>query len=227
MLIKSKFKYDELSRSEGNYGRQYVCPDGTRVASVTTILDKTKSEEKKQALQEWRNRVGVEKAATITRDAANRGTSMHKQIEKWVLGEDFIPGSNLVHQQAQKMASIIIDQYLKPNVHEVWGNEVNLYFPELYAGTTDCVGLWDGKPSIIDFKQTNKPKKREWIEDYFLQLAAYAEAHNRIHGTDIKQGVILMCSKDLEPQHWVLEGKDFEHHRDLWWDRVEKYYKHR
>lgn len=227
MLIKPRYKYEELSRTEGAYGRQYLCPDGSKVASVTTILDKTKSEEKKQVLQEWRKRVGEENATQIVKEAAGRGTSMHKQIEKWVQGEDFIPGSNVVHQQAQKMASIIIDQYIKPNVNEVWGNEVSLYFPELYAGTTDCVGLWDGKPAIIDFKQTNKPKKREWIEDYFLQLTAYAEAHNAIYGTNINCGVILMCSKDLEPQHWVLEGKDFEDYKDLWWDRVEKYYKHR
>jgi genome maintenance exonuclease 1 len=100
----------------------------------------------------------------------------------------------------------------------------------LYAGTTDCVGVWNGKPAIIDFKQTNKPKKREWIGDYFLQLTAYAQAHNEMHGTDINTGVILMCakpdSKDATPQYqeFVLEADEFDHWSEQWMKRVELYY---
>ena len=227
-MIRSKFIYNNLSKSEGQSGRLYLCPDGNGVPSVTTVLDKTKSEETREALRQWRNRVGQQTAQQITTEAAGRGPSMHKFIERWLAGEDIsVPGSNLVHQQAHKMATKVIDGLIKPNITEIWGSEINLYFPKLYAGTTDCVGLWQGEPAIIDFKQTNKPKKREWIEDYFLQLAAYAQAHDEMHGTKIKKGVILMCSKDLELQHWVLEGDDFDEHAYKWWDRLEQYYTHR
>jgi genome maintenance exonuclease 1 len=121
------------------------------------------------------------------------------------------------------------------HVDEFWGTEVPLYYSGLYAGTTDLIGVWKGQPAILDFKQTNKPKKREWIEDYFLQLCAYAEAHNELHGTHINKGVILMCVKpevdDMgnvisqpEYQEFVLEGAEFEQYRSQWWRRVEQYY---
>ena len=227
-LIRSKFIYNPLSRTEGESGRLYLCPDGSKVASVTTILDRTKSEEKRAALANWKKRVGEQAAQTIVTEAAGRGTSMHKMIERWLAGEDIsVPGSNLVHQQAHKMATKVIDELIKPNVDEIWGSEVNLYFPGLYAGTTDCVGLWQGEIAIMDFKQTNKPKKRERIEDYFLQLAAYAQAHDELYGTKIRRGVVLMCSKDLEIQKFVLEGQEFQDHAHKWWDRVEQYYAQR
>jgi genome maintenance exonuclease 1 len=219
--FQERFNYTPINRKQTAEGRKYVTPDGGAVASVTTILDKTKPEEKKQALQEWRNRVGHKEAAAITSEAASRGTSMHSHLEHWLAHGIFEDKSNLVHQQSAKMATAIIDQYLNLNLNEWWGSEVGLYYPELYAGTTDLVGLYGGVPSIIDFKQTNKPKKTEWIEDYFLQAAAYAAAHNAVHGTDIKQGVILMCSKDVEPQHWIVDLTEWEL---KWFNRVEQYY---
>ena len=218
---QERFNYTPINRKQTNEGRKYVTPDGGAVASVTTILDKTKSEEKKQALQEWRNRVGHKEAAAITTEAANRGTSMHSHLEHWLAHGVIESKSNLVHQQSAKMATRIIEEYLNPSLNEWWGSEVGLYYPELYAGTTDLVGVYDGVPSIIDFKQTNKPKKTEWIEDYFLQAAAYAAAHNVVHGTDIKQGVILMCSKDVEPQSWVIDLTEYE---TKWFDKVWQYY---
>ena len=218
---QERFNYTPINRKQTNEGRKYVTPDGSAVASVTTILDKTKSEEKKQALQEWRNRVGHKEAAAITSEAANRGTSMHSHLEHWLAHGVIENKSNLVHQQSAKMATRIIEEYLDPSLNEWWGSEVGLYYPELYAGTTDLVGVYDGVPSIIDFKQTNKPKKTEWIEDYFLQAAAYAAAHNAVHGTDIKQGVILMCSKDVEPQSWIVDLTEYE---GKWFDKVWQYY---
>ena len=219
--FKEQFNYTPINRKQTNEGRKYVTPTGDAVASVTTILDKTKPEEKKQALQEWRRRVGVEQAQAITTEAANRGTSMHSHLENWLAFGEIQNKSNLVHQQSGQMATRIIEEYLSPHLNEWWGSEVGLYYPQLYAGTTDLVGVYDGIPSIIDFKQTNKPKKTEWIEDYFLQAAAYASAHNAVYGTDIKQGVILMCSKDFHPQHWVV---DLTEHTEKWWDRVWEYY---
>jgi len=121
------------------------------------------------------------------------------------------------------MAGIIVEQGLC-NATEYWGTEVPLYFPQVYAGTTDCVGVYNGKPAIIDFKQTNKPKRTEWIEDYFLQLCAYGEAHNEVYGSDIQQGVILMCSKDFEYQTWTIENDQWDMYKAKWWDRVATYY---
>lgn len=219
--FKEQFNYTPINRKQTKEGRKYVTPDGNAVASVTTILDKTKSEESKQALHEWRKRVGVEQAQAITTEAANRGTSMHSHLENWLAFGVLQNKSNLVHQHSAKMAQSIIDNYLNPHLDEWWGSEVGLYYPELYAGTTDLVGVYDGVPSIIDFKQTNKPKKTEWVQDYFIQAAAYAAAHNIVHGTDIKQGVILMCSKDVQPQHWIIDLSEYE---GKWFDKVWEYY---
>ena len=227
-MITNKFNYKELSRASVDGKRLYTCPDGNAVPSVTTILDKTKSKEKQQALANWRKSVGEEKATQIVTEAANRGTRMHTYLENYVLGEELKESvSNPYAQQSLDMAKIVIKEGLC-NVDEYWGTEVALYHPKIYAGTTDLVGVHKGEPAILDFKQTNKPKKREWIEDYFLQLAAYAEAHNEVYGTKINKGVVLMCSKDYEYQEFISEGTEFDMWKDLWWQRVEEYYtKHR
>lgn len=224
-MIKTRYNYEKLSRASVDGQRLYTCPDGNSVPSVTTILDKTKSEEKKQALLNWRKSIGEDKAKQVVTEAANRGTRMHKYLEDYVNGEELKESvSNPYAQQSLDMAKVVIAEGLK-DVDEFWGTEVALYFPQIYAGTTDCVGIHKGEGAILDFKQTNKPKKREWIEDYFLQLAAYAEAHNEIHGTKINKGVVLMCSADYKYQEFISEGAEFDMWKDLWWKRVEEYYK--
>jgi genome maintenance exonuclease 1 len=169
--------------------------------------------------------VGPQKAQEITTEAAGRGTRMHKWLEDYVktdvLGE---PGSNPYSQQSHKMAKTIIAEGLA-HADEIWGMEVPLYYTGLYAGTSDCIGRWKQKPAIMDFKQTNKLKKREWIGDYFIQLVAYALAHNNMHDTDIKTGVILMCSADNVYQEFVIEGAEFDMYEQQWLDRVERYYR--
>lgn len=226
MKLVEKHNYSKLAREDGGPdGRKYVDPLGNRLPSVTTILDRTKPEEARQALAAWKRRMGEKKAAEITKEAAFRGTMMHSFLERHIRGEDPRPGTNFYHQHSFKMAGVILETYLKPFLDEAWGLETPLYYPELYAGTTDMVGVYQGIPSIIDFKQTNKPKTDDRVQDYKLQLAAYAAAHNVIHGTDISQGVILMCSKDLEPQRWILCGGEFEHYTNLWWQRVAEYHK--
>lgn len=223
-MITERYDYGSLKRKSVDGRRMYSTPDGLAVPSVTTILDKTKPEQAKKALREWKKRVGETKAAEITKEAAGRGTRMHAWLEQYVK-EDRIdePGSNPYSQQSHKMANIIVEQGLD-KMEECWGTEIPLYFPQVYAGTTDCLGVYNGKPAIIDFKQTNKPKKTEWIGDYFMQLCAYAAAHNEVHGTDIQQGVILMCSKDFQYQTWTIEGEDFEEYSRQWWTRVGEYY---
>jgi genome maintenance exonuclease 1 len=229
-MIIQKFDYKPLDRTTVEGKRHYCLPNGTKVPSVTTILDRTKPAEARQKLQEWKDRVGHERAQQITTEAANRGTRMHTYLERYVKQDDIgdFP-SNPFAQPSWFMAAEVILKGLG-NVDEYWGCEVPLYYSGLYAGTTDCVGIWKGQPAIMDFKQTNKPKKREWIDDYFLQLAAYAAAHNETHGTDIKTGVILMCAKPAdenaapEYQEFVLEPKDFQHWSDQWMRRVAQYY---
>lgn len=221
--IVNKFEYKPMSRTTIDGVRHYDTPDGNKLPSVTTILDKTKSEESKKALQNWRNRVGHAQAQTITTESAGVGTTMHKMLEQYCLGKSKEPGSNMVQQIAHPMARTIIENGLI-HMDEIWGNEVPLYFPGLYAGSTDLVGVWSKKEAILDFKQTNKRKERKYIDDYFCQLAGYSAAHNEVHGTNIKTGVVLMCSRACEYQEFVLEGDEFDHYTNLWFDRVEQFY---
>ena len=234
-MYNPKFDYKPIPRVVVEGKRFYATPDGKNLPSVTTILDKTKSPDKIEALNRWRKSVGVEKAQQITTEAANRGTRMHTYLEQYVRdGAIKEPGSNPYSWPSHAMAHVVVEKGLK-NVSEFWGIEVPLYFPNIYAGTTDGAGIHLNEEAILDYKQTNKPKKREWIDDYFMQLCAYAEAHNELHGTRIRKGVVLMCVKpDIdeqfniikppEYQEFVLEGAEFDRYRDLWWRKVEQYY---
>jgi len=200
--------------------RVYLTPDGEKLPSVTTILSATKD---MTHLNEWKKRVGVENAQRITTEAAGVGTAMHANLERFLIGEQRQPGNNVVHVQANKMADQIIEQGLK-DVDEVWAMEQSLYFPGLYSGTTDLVAVYKGNPSVCDYKQTNKPKKEEWVEDYYMQLMAYILAHNEIYGTDIREGHIFMCSRDFQYQQFDLWPKDFNRWQDAWLNKVEEYY---
>ena len=220
LLIK-KFNYEEIKKESVNGKRLYACPDGNSVASVTTILDKTKD---KTSLIEWRKRVGETKANEIATEAASIGTRMHKFLEDYVeTGNWPSAGSNPYSQQANKMATTIKDKALS-KIDEIWGSEVQLYHPKIYAGTTDLVGVFNGAESIMDFKQTNKPKKEEWVEDYKLQLTAYALAHNEIYGTNIQEGHVFMCSRNNEYQQFDIYPDEFKSWESKWWDRVYLYY---
>ena len=200
--------------------RVYQTPDGEKLPSVTTILGATKDQ---THLIEWRKRVGEENAAQITKEAAGVGTAMHQNLERFLIGEQRQPGNNPVHVQANKMANIIIENGLS-KVNEVWAMEQSLYFPGLYSGTTDLVGVFEGEPAVMDHNQTNKPKKAEWVEDYYVQLVAYILAHNEVYGTNIRRGVIFMCSRDLQYQQFDLNKDNFNKYEDLWLSKVEEYY---
>jgi len=220
-LITNKFKYEKLQRVETNGKRRYAAPGGAPVASVTTILDATKD---KTHLIAWKKRVGEKKAQEIVTEAAGVGTRMHKYLEDYIdTGEWPDPGSNPYAQQAHMMATQIKENAMN-DVDEIWGSEVPLYVPGIYAGTTDLVGVYKGQPCIMDFKQTNKPKKEEWVVDYFLQLTAYALAHNEVHGTDIREGHVFMCSRAGEYQQFDIWPDEFNDWKDEWWKRVYEYY---
>lgn len=199
--------------------RVYVTPDGEKLPSVTTILSATKDQ---THLNEWRKRVGEENAKRITTEAAGVGTAMHSNLERFIAGMQRQPGSNPVHVQANSMADVIIENGLS-DIDEVWAMEQSLYFPGLYSGTTDLVGVYKGEPAICDYKQTNKPKKAEWVEDYYLQLTAYAMAHNEVYGTDIKRGVIFMCSRDFQYQQFEVTPDTFNKYQDMWLGKIEEY----
>lgn len=228
-LITNKFNYAALSRKQIQGKRKYITPDGSAVASVTTILDATKD---KSHLIAWRKRVGEKKAQEITSEAAGVGTRMHTYLEKYIeTGEWPDAGSNPFAQKAYSMAAQIRDQALV-DVDEIWGSEIALYMPNMYAGTTDLVGCYKGQPAIMDFKQTNKPKKPEWVVDYYLQMVAYAEAHNEIYGTYIREGHVFMCSRGDDPvklggetyQQFDLWPHEYDEWRHEWYNRVYEYY---
>ena len=189
---------------------------------MTTILAATQSEEKQASLQRWKDRIGVAEADKIRDSAATRGTAMHAYLEDHLSGKQRIDLTP-VGQEARTMAHQIVDQGLK-DLNEIWGSEVTVYYPGLYAGATDVAGIYNSAESIIDFKQSNKPKRREWVGDYFVQLGAYAMAHNQIYNTNITQGVILMCTKDNLFQKFIVEGQEFVHCQHDFLRRVDQYY---
>lgn len=221
-LIKNKFTYEKLKRVEVDGKRRYAAPGGAPVASVTTILSATKDQ---THLIAWRNRVGHKKAQEITTEAAGVGTRMHKYLEDYVDTGVWTEsaGSNPYAQQAYKMACVVRDEAMV-HVDEIWGSEVPLYVPGIYAGTTDLVGVYKGNPAIMDFKQSNKLKKAEWVEDYYLQMTAYALAHNEVHGTDIREGHVFMCTRALEYQQFDIWPDEFDDWAQEWWRRCEMYY---
>ena len=216
------YKYPPSTRSliEGN--RHYDVSNEI-LPSVTTILQATQSDEKKASLAKWRQKVGENEAERIRDEAAKRGTAMHSYLEHYVRNQKLLDLSD-EGQAARNMARVIIEQGLK-DAEELWGSEVTLFYPGLYAGQTDLCGIYSGRESIIDFKQTNKPKRVEWVEDYFLQLAAYAMAHDQIYGTCVDQGVILMCSKDGFFQKFTSTGKEFTRYKHKFLRRVDEFYR--
>lgn len=220
----TKFAYVKLSRETVDGQRKYATPDGERLPSVTTILDATKPQERKDSLHRWRRRVGERAAIEISTEASGRGTRMHKWLEDWIkTGTLAEPGTNPYSIQSHKMADAIIKSGLS-RCNEFWGTEIPLWYPRLYAGTTDLAGIHDGHPAIMDHKQTNKPKRREWIEDYFLQLVAYGAAHNALWNTNINRGVIFMCSAAGEYQEFIIDGAEYAKYENLWFTRLEQYY---
>tara|TARA_A100001035_G_scaffold215791_1_gene175621 strand:+ start:61 stop:747 length:687 start_codon:yes stop_codon:yes gene_type:complete len=222
MKWSNKYNYPKSSRSiEGGY-RKYLLGEN-KLPSVTTILSATKSEEEKAALANWKERVGIQEANRIKTEASSRGTSMHSYIEDYLRGrinESFFE----TNEQYKSMAKEIIQKGIIGRLNEVYGMEETLYYPDQYAGTADMIAVYEGKDVIIDFKQSNKPKKVDYIQDYFLQLAAYTLAHDTVYGTKIKAGIILLCTKDILFQEFKIEGAELEMYQNLFLGRVKKFY---
>ena len=227
MKLVNKYAYPSSTRASIEGLRHYTLAGdihGQRLPSVTTVLGQTQPKSKADSLQRWRDKVGHEEAKRITQEAAARGTAMHLYLEKYCLGEGYLDLTD-VGNVAKHMAEKIVDRGIDNRLTEIYGNEATLYYPGLYAGAVDLVGQHDGSMAIIDFKQTNKPKQREWIGDYFLQMAAYGMAHDAVYGTTIEKGVILMCSKDLYYQEFTIEGEEYRQAKHDFLRRLDQFYK--
>ena len=218
------YKYPKSSRSLIEGSRHYDISN-EKLPSVTAILQETLPQEKIESLARWKAKVGENEAERVRNEAATRGTLMHSFLEYYVRGEKLLDTTD-EGKVAGDMGQVIIDQGLK-DMEEVWGSEVTLFYPGLYAGSTDLCGVYGGRESIVDFKQTNKIKKREWIEDYFIQLGAYAMAHDVIYNTCVDQGVVLMCSKDGYFQKFTSTGKEFTGFKHKFLERVGQFYQKR
>jgi len=220
-MLTNKYNYPQLKRIQTPKGRQYVGQDENPVPSVTTILSETGD---KSALIAWRKRVGEAEAQRISNESAGLGTKVHNALEKYILQEEYeIKGNNLISVMAKRMVDSMIEEGFC-NVDELWGTEVGLIAQGLYAGTSDAIGLHNGTPAIIDFKTAKKLKKREWIEDYFMQGCAYALAHNEMFDTDIKKIAILMVDREAKFAEYVIENDEFDEYCEKWANRVADYY---
>ena len=222
MKWNKQFIYPPCVRSIIKGKRKYEV-GGERLPSVTTILNATKSDESKRKLNQWILIKGKTEATRIKNLAAERGTAMHTYLEKYVGNSGHLDLTD-TGRVAKPMAETVIKQGLNGKLSEIWGTEITLYYPGLYAGVTDVVGVYDYEDSIIDFKQSNRPKRKEWVEDYFIQIGAYAMAHNYVHRTQITQGVILMCTPDCFFQKFIVKGKEFIKYQHKFLERVGKYY---
>ena len=216
------YKYPPCTRSTTDGIRTYEI-GLERLPSVTTILDATKSDESKKKLSQWMLIKGKTEATRIKNLAAERGTAMHTYLEKYLDNSGHLDLTD-TGRVAKPMAETVIKQGINGKLSEIWGTEITLYYPGLYAGVTDVVGVYDYEDSIIDFKQSNRPKRKEWVEDYFMQIGAYALAHNYVHRTQITQGVILMCTPDCFFQKFIVKGKEFIKYQHKFLEKVGKYY---
>ena len=215
------YEYPKSIRSLIKDERHYEI-GSSKLPSVTTILSATASDEKRESIAKWKAKIGEAEAERVKNSAATRGTAMHSYLEYHLNGQGLLDLSD-EGGVARSMAQTIIDKGLV-DLHEIWGNEVVLHYPDLYAGQTDLVGIYQGRDSIVDFKQTNKPKRDEWIEDYYLQGAAYATAHDCIYNTNIEQTVILLCTPDNFFQRFIINGQRFKHYKSEWLRRLDAYY---
>lgn len=224
-MIQPKFNYTPLvQNTEANGVRHYDTPDGLSLPSVTTILGATSDQ---TGLDQWRDRIGHAEAKRITDLSANIGSCFHTHMEAHIEGLDRPIGNSYVKKHGRILADVCIKEGMI-NVDEVWSTEAMLYYPGLYAGSSDVIGLWKGQEAIIDFKNTRRPKQRQHIDNYFCQMCAYGAAHNKLFDTNINTGVIMMVAREHEClgeyQEFVIEGDEWNKYTDMWFDRVRMYY---
>ena len=213
-LIKEDYIYPDLKRVENDLGRFYIDSNGKEVPSVTTVLSATSD---KSGIDEWKRRVGHEEATRIINESTTIGSNVHNALENYLNGDDWKiqDDDSYISKTSISILNCFIENLIN-DISNIWGLEVGVILDGLYAGTADCVGIYNEKESLIDFKTAKKIKPKEWIEDYFLQCSAYANAHNVMFGTDIKQIVILMADRNQEFKKFVVNGREFDHYTNKW-----------
>ena len=213
-LIKEAYIYPNLRRVENDLGRFYIDSNGKEVPSVTTVLSATSD---KSGIDEWKRRVGHEEATRIINESTTIGSNVHNALENYLNGDDWKiqDDDSYISKTSISILNCFIENLIN-DISNIWGLEVGVILDGLYAGTADCVGIYNEKESLIDFKTAKKIKPKEWIEDYFLQCSAYANAHNVMFGTDIKQIVILMADRNQEFKKFVVNGREFDHYTNKW-----------
>ena len=220
MKKSNKYSYIQGKQiTDVDTGTRFYDFQGMRLPSVTTVLAKTKNQE---YLTAWKNKVGHEKAESIKNLSSKRGTAMHKFLESHIQGVGYDDLTEL-GQAAKPMAQKIIEVGLTP-ISEYYGSEVMLHYPGLYAGSTDLVCNHNGLDTIIDFKQSNRPKKQEWIEEYYLQIAAYCMAHDYVYQSKIRQGIIMICTPDLYFQEFKFQDEELRSWKHKWLKRLDMYH---
>ena len=217
-MLTKKYEYVHYDRETKKSGRSYLVGE-KKLPSVTTILNASKDT---SWLKKWQEKVGIEEAERIKNEASLIGSEMHKYLEYYVQDKRYESTTN-EGQQARKMALEIVKRGFKP-ITEIWGTEVSLHHTDKYAGATDLVCLYKGRPVIVDFKQTNKPCQEHYskVQDYYTQLAAYGEAHTSQYGP-IEGGVILMCSRDLVFQSFEIFDDKYERYKEDWWKKYDHF----
>ena len=221
-LIKNKFKYPDLRRVKNELGRFYLDSKGQEVPSVTNVLSSTSD---KSGIDEWKRRVGHEEAERILQESSSIGSNVHNALEKYLQDKEW----EIVNDGSyiSKISILILKTFINNlvnDIDEVWGLESGLILDGLYAGTADCIGVYNGKESLIDFKTAKKVKPKEWIEDYFLQCAAYANAHNVMYDSKIEQIVILMVDRNQEYKKFIVNNREFDHYTNKWKQRLIKFH---
>jgi len=198
-LHEDRFEVHSIEAVTTDSGRRYKIPNGDMYESVTTALGNQPG--KKESLMEWRRRVGEAEANRISRKAAGRGTAVHSIIEDYLNNledpiKDKMPDAVMMFKQLQPI--------LDKSISKVYMQEAPLWsYKYRLAGRVDCVADIKGKLSVVDFKTSMKPKKREWVTDYFLQTAAYSHMIGEMYGDTVEQTVIFIAVEDRDPQIFV------------------------
>ena len=186
--------------------------------SPTRVINLTSD---KSGLAAWRRRVGETEANRIVELSVDIGKIMHNYLENSLkkmtnwrgLNQPPLVGASKIKNApfAMELGNIILEKGLKNKLEEVWGIEDKLYFAKHFKGIVDLVGMYEGAPSIIDFKQKRSPQKKEYILDYLTQMACYGMAYNWMYGTSIRQGVLLMVTHQKKFQRYILRGREWNH----------------
>jgi len=229
MKWNKKYNYPSSSRSIYQGHRHYAL-NNQMLPSVTSIIEMTKTNKEKESLASWKQRLGEKESAAISREAAKRGSEMHSNIERFLLNKDNL---DLFEDKKEKskssiMSDLIIEEGLKDKLEEIHGVECVLYYPgsKGFAGSSDLIGIYSGVHTVIDFKQKNSIMKENYdsLKNYYTQLGGYSLAHNKVYGSNISQGVILLATTDLVFQIFRIKDEKLIEYQNKFLERVDQYY---